>query len=400
MPATERRVRPRPVKIGFRGRAGFRRAACCVFGGGIGDVVFNGGKAPATVKDGNTDPFVRPEEFREILHHRFKPGRLLESSPRAVRILRVHELGDNALRAFENTCVGSHLDDQDVDVAGKKGEAVLVGDIALRADGRTEQRVELVVFHVDHEFLAVADQPGQPADRFAGNAVDGEGVEVEPFFDRDAEGGGHGIENLSVGVLNKNEMFDTLLLEPSGDSAGVQQHVDVAVPMRLEDELVFFLQRKVSLVVGDGRNEFLLENVNLLFLQAEPVVGFERGERFCIGVLGSHDDQGHGTRDVHAGFHGLETGGVMRDVRRRLRHFHRDVELDARIAQPFAEPARHQHECGFEKMGFAQSFIAIVAGVELRQIDGIRLMRDEPFKWIGAFPGFVEQCSRIRDITE
>ena len=85
----------------------------------------------------------------------------------------------------------------------------------------------------------------------------------------------------------------------------------------------------------------------------------------------------------------------MGDVRGGLRHFHRDVELDAGIAQPLAEPACHQHKGGFGEMSFAQSFIVIVAGVELRQIDRIRLMRHAAFEGIDAFLCLRQQGPRI-----
>ena len=92
--------------------------------------------------------------------------------------------------------------------------------------------------------------------------------------------------------------------------------MNIAVTVRLEDQLVFILKRQAPLVVRDGRHQLLLEDMHLLRLQAEIVIGLQRGAGLGIGVLRDHDDERDRARREHARLHRQQVGGIVRNVSR------------------------------------------------------------------------------------
>jgi hypothetical protein len=82
-----------------------------------------------------------------------------------------------------------------------------------------------------------------------------------------------------------------------------------------------------------------------------------------------------------------------------FRHFDWNIELDAGVAEPFAESARNENDGGFAEMGFAERFVMVIGGIEFRQIDLVRLMRNKPFKRIGSGFCFGEQFPSIGNIA-
>ena len=58
-----------------------------------------------------------------------------------------------------------------------------------------------------------------------------------------------------------------------GRAARVEERVDVAVAVGLQVQVVFFLDRKMGIDVGEGGDEFLVENRDLAGREAEIFVG-------------------------------------------------------------------------------------------------------------------------------
>ena len=88
------------------------------------------------------------------MHHALEPRRCLELRALRIRILWIHELRDNATAALQTLAVVRDLEQESVRVAGERGIALLIRDVALRVPLGLEQRVELVVLDVDDELAA------------------------------------------------------------------------------------------------------------------------------------------------------------------------------------------------------------------------------------------------------
>mmetsp|Transcript_20946 Transcript_20946/g.51950 ORF Transcript_20946/g.51950 Transcript_20946/m.51950 type:complete len:238 (-) Transcript_20946:1233-1946(-) len=95
------------------------------------------------------------EEFGKILHHAFQASRLFEICPCLVLVLGVDEFKDDTLvLSTEGLCVCLESNHEVVGISwvGRISSG-WIGDVSLAISLRTEQRVQLVVFDVNHQAL-------------------------------------------------------------------------------------------------------------------------------------------------------------------------------------------------------------------------------------------------------
>ena len=101
-----------------------------------------------------------------------------------------------------------HVEQELVGVSGEgrqTGERVV--DIACRRAGRSEQGVELVVFHVDRQLAAIhVDEFGNRTHCLFGEAGNGQAVHVQPVLHTHPEEGGQVDKGQSIGVLKEEHV--------------------------------------------------------------------------------------------------------------------------------------------------------------------------------------------------
>ncbi len=193
-------------------------------------------------------------------------------------------------------------------------------------------------------------------------------------------------------------MFDAFVFEFFSDAACVKKHVNVAVAVWFKRDFIFRFERQFAVIVSDRRNEFLFQNVNLLFFEAEIVVLFQRHDSFRVCVFRSHDHEWNWFWSFHARFHRFEVRSVVLQISRCFSDFNRNVEFDSRIAQTLAQTTSNKNECSFIEMVFADVFVVIVSRVEISQINFVRLMRNKTFEWVISLFCFSEQFLRVGNV--
>jgi hypothetical protein len=114
----------------------------------------------------------------------------------------------------------------------------------------------------------------------------------------------------------------------------MQEHVDIAVTMGFQDEVVFFLQGEMGIDIRKGWDEFLAENRDLIWGEAEVGIRSECGERSRIRLTTRHYDE----RDIatESAGSGQDDLSEMGKVARVLGDFDGDIEFDAVVAETFA----------------------------------------------------------------
>ena len=163
-------------------------------------------------------------------------------------------------------------------------------------------------------------------------------------------GGVAHLEGEGVGVLEEVDPLDALAL-PLAERAGrVEQVVHVAVPVRLRQQLVRVLrvERERRVVVGEAGHLLLLEQRDLPLGHPKVVILLEQGGGARGRVVRHHDRQRQLHRLALGGrrllLHREDRADVELEVGLAGGGLPRQRDLDARVAQPLAQPARHQHE--------------------------------------------------------
>ncbi len=375
----------------------FGRAVRGDLGGGVDEVVFAGAETPHAVEDGDADLFAGDERLRQILHQSLEPRGFFELGARGVGELGVYELGDHAAGGFQHAEVGLEADDEEVDVAGEAREAVRLRDIAGGVHRLAQERVEVVVFDIEREVgRAGFLEPRDAAHRLAGNAVHGDRVEVIAANFGNPERGERGVEDLAVRVLDEKKMANARSGEFFRRAARVEERVDVAVAMGFQVQVVFFLQRKMGVDVGEGGNEFLVENRDLAGREAEILVRLERGDRAGIRLAAGHDHERDLAAEALRG--GANDARVVGEVGGGLGDFHGDIELDAVVAEAFAKSSRDEHDGSLGERFQADAFGFLIGRAEAREIDEIGFLRRVAREGISARGGLGEEAAGVADV--
>ena len=95
------------------------------------------------------------EQFRKILHHAFQSCWLFEIRPRLVLVLGVHEFEhDSLVLSAKGLGVGFESNDEVVGISGVgRVSGVWIGNVSLAISLRSKQRIQLVIFDIDHQAL-------------------------------------------------------------------------------------------------------------------------------------------------------------------------------------------------------------------------------------------------------
>jgi hypothetical protein len=95
------------------------------------------------------------EEFRKILHHAFQSCRFLEIGPRLVLVLGVDEFEhDTLVLSAQGLCICFESNHEIIRISGiRRISCGWIGYVSLAISLRTEQRVQLIVFDIDHQTL-------------------------------------------------------------------------------------------------------------------------------------------------------------------------------------------------------------------------------------------------------
>lgn len=117
----------------------------------IGTVIFGWAKAkPRLIGGESHSVFALSQQLRVVLHHALQARRGLEHGPVGVGVFRIDKLWDDATRALKVFNVGRQPEHQRIGVAREVRETLFVRDVALRVPLFLEQRLQLVVLHVDN----------------------------------------------------------------------------------------------------------------------------------------------------------------------------------------------------------------------------------------------------------
>jgi hypothetical protein len=113
----------------------------------------------------------------------------------------------------------------------------------------------------------------------------------------------------------------------------MQEHVDIAVTMGFQDEVVFSLQGEMGVDIRKGWDEFLAEDRDLIRSEAEVGIRGQRGPGSFIRLTTGHNDK----RDIatKSAGSGQDDLGEMGKVARVFGDFDRDIEFDAVVAEAF-----------------------------------------------------------------
>mmetsp|Transcript_7022 Transcript_7022/g.9964 ORF Transcript_7022/g.9964 Transcript_7022/m.9964 type:complete len:370 (-) Transcript_7022:935-2044(-) len=136
--------------VGLRSEGGPRRDARLDRLGGVAGVVLAGRVAQPGGGHAEAHSGGLGQQPRVVLHHALQASGLLEVSLTVVRVLGVHELRHHPFGALQRGHIRLQREEQLVNVAGKG--RVARGWVVLVAHARTlrsQQRVQLVVLHVD-----------------------------------------------------------------------------------------------------------------------------------------------------------------------------------------------------------------------------------------------------------
>jgi len=195
-------------------------------------------------------------------------------------------------------------------------------------------------------------------------------------------------------------VFDALREKTGGESAGVHEHVDVAVSMGFERELIVSGEREAAFGVGDGGNELLFDDVDLFFFESEVLIGFEGGDGFIVGVAGGHDDEWNESGNGHPRFDGENALGVVRNVGGVFGDLDGNVGFDVGVAEAFAQSARDHDECGFRGVRDSGGFVTVVGIVEMGEIHNGGLFGNKTFERVFAFLRFGEKFPSIGNVAD
>mmetsp|Transcript_1881 Transcript_1881/g.5474 ORF Transcript_1881/g.5474 Transcript_1881/m.5474 type:complete len:462 (+) Transcript_1881:1324-2709(+) len=128
----------------------------------------------------------------------------------------------------------------------------------------------------------------------------------------------------------------------------MQQCVDVAMSVGLGQNLarVVGIERDGGIVIRQGRDALpLLDDGDLIVVQAKVGVGLEKSDGLGVGITGRHDAEGQlGSGGGVAGLVRQNRLDVVLDVLGFGGQLRREADLDVAVAQPLAQPTGHQHE--------------------------------------------------------
>ena len=245
-------------------------------------VLHRGEAQPARQGDEAHGRGVVHEELRVVLHHALQTHGSLESGARSVLVLGIDELLHHAAALAENLAVIIQTHAENVDVSGVAARqarsslalavALRVGHVALPR-ARLQHVFQLVVLHVARQTRAVlAHQLADPAHLLAGTTHDRHAAERVAELLHHAEQQREAVHRQPVRVLEEDHVADALGRPGVRNAVLAHEQVDVAVAVRLEEDVAVFADGDLALRVANRRNAVLFHDRHVLSLQIEVFV--------------------------------------------------------------------------------------------------------------------------------
>mmetsp|Transcript_67923 Transcript_67923/g.153704 ORF Transcript_67923/g.153704 Transcript_67923/m.153704 type:complete len:244 (-) Transcript_67923:462-1193(-) len=234
-----------------------------------------------------------------------------------------------------------------VHISGKGGESRrgLVGVARFEPGCRAEERVELVVLHVDGKRLPrVVSQLRDGTRGLARPPRHAERVHVVGTVRAHTQHGHQGVDHKGVCVLEEEDPILAVLLPTFGEPRSMHEvvHVAVAVGFGLELPAVFLLGRQACQVVVKRWDLVLHEHRHLGLGQAEALLALDQGSSGRVRVPRRHDGKGHLERDIAC----QSAGAALESKDPRRVHgqkaaaraqLYRQFHLDTAVAKTLAE---------------------------------------------------------------
>eukprot|EP00128_Syssomonas_multiformis_P013571 Colp12_sorted_trinity150504_noHs@25432 len=363
-------------------------------------VVLHGAVAHPGGQRGEADLGLSGQEAGKVLHHALQASGLLEQVARGVCVLGVHELRHVALGLVEHLHVGVDAEQQVVNVAREGAQAGGgVVHVALRVDRGAQQRVQLVVLHVDGHLAPVrVHQAGQRAHALLGESVHREGVHVQVEELADAEHRGERVEAQAVRVLEEHDVAHARVLPLACRAGRVHQRVHVTVAVGLRVQLVRRGERDVGRVREKCGHLALLEDGHLLLLQAEVVLRLQQLDGLGDGVVRDHDRQGQ----LHGGVAvlGVQNLGAVKFQVRSVGHgLTGQGDLHAAVAEALAQTTSNQNKTAGAQVRDAGLFVSDVFFGDRLQLHSMRNFGSPALEGILSLLGTGQELSGVLHIS-
>ena len=141
--------------------------------------------------------------------------------------------------------------------------SILDASCKAKPPSAPKELIQHVVFNRERPAVPTLVQTNHRAERLAGNTRHADKIEIVILLDRYADRRQDQIHDLRVGVLHEDQVRLARFADGARKTLLMQQRVDIAMAVGLEQQRIRILQRQMRLTVGDRGNKVLLEDAHL-----------------------------------------------------------------------------------------------------------------------------------------